>query len=97
MMTTYRSNKNKGERTGVCEVCGRYGLTHLHHVFEGAGRRRIDINPIIEVCPDCHRKIHARPAEWIWLKQKYQRLVMAREGLSVEQFIERFGKSYLED
>lgn len=52
---------------------------------------------MIEVCLDCHMKIHARPREYAWLKEKYQRLVMIHEGWTEKQFIERFGKSYLED
>ena len=85
------------QKNNVCEICGRYGRTDIHHVFEGNGRRKIsdEWGATIEVCADCHRKIHARPKAYIWLKQKCQREVMARYGLNTEEFIERIGKSYL--
>lgn len=96
-MRTYRSNKEQSPKDYVCELCGRFGPTHLHHIFEGQGRRKIPENPMIEVCLDCHMKIHARPREYAWLKEKYQRLVMIHEGWTEEQFIEKFGRNYLED
>lgn len=81
----------------TCELCGRYDRIEVHHVFEGNGRRKIsdEWGAVIRLCPSCHRKIHARPKDYIWLKQKYQREVMARFGLSEDEFIHRLGKSYL--
>ena len=84
-------------KTNVCALCGRYGRTEIHHVFEGRGRRQIaeEWGAVMEVCPICHSKIHARPQSYIWLKQKFQREIMARYGMTEEEFINRLGRSYL--
>lgn len=95
---TYHSNANPIEkRTWLCEVCQQYALTQIHHVFQGRGRRNIPENPVIEVCSKCHRNIHEHPADYMWLKKKYQSEVMRENGWTVEQFIEKFGRNYLED
>ena len=42
-----------------CQICGQYGLTHIHHVFGGRWRtvsEKMDF--VIELCPECHRKAH---------------------------------------
>ena len=82
-------------KSGVCYICGRHGNTEIHHVFEGNGRRKIsdELDAVIEVCPACHRKIHAFPNDHEWLKIKFQREIMAR-GMTEEEFIGRVGKSY---
>lgn len=85
------------DKTGVCQICGRRLPTEIHHVFEGNGRRKIsdEWDAVIEVCRSCHHDIEYRPKKYEWLKQKYQREIMVRNGLSMEEWIARIGRNYL--
>ena len=44
-------------RKGTCFHCGSHGLTEQHHIFFGAGRRKISDREglVVYLCPDCHR------------------------------------------
>lgn len=43
----------------VCFLCGKSGVTEIHHIYNGPFRARSDINDfVMEVCPKCHREIH---------------------------------------
>ena len=48
-------------KNGWCAVCGKGSLeTEWHHIiFRSHGGDEADEN-MLEVCPECHRKIHAR-------------------------------------
>lgn len=53
----YRCKKR--EKRHVCKICGRSGHTEIHHIFNGPFREKSDINDfVMEVCPECHRKLH---------------------------------------
>ena len=43
----------------VCEVCGKEGKIHIHHLDEDHGNNESDNK--IALCPKCHRKQHDRP------------------------------------
>ena len=51
--------KAKGE---VCELCDRDcpQLT-VHHLIprQYAKRKKLDVGPMIDICPPCHKQIHA--------------------------------------
>jgi hypothetical protein len=52
---------------GLCVVCGRGGLVHLHHrrPVGAGGSRDPEIHGaanLVCVCAGCHRRIHNRPA-----------------------------------
>jgi 5-methylcytosine-specific restriction endonuclease McrA len=52
---------------GLCVVCGRGGLIHLHHrrPVRAGGSRAPEVHAaanLVSVCAGCHRRIHARPA-----------------------------------
>jgi len=40
-------------RTGICSLCRRKGLTHLHHIQYDENE---PLAHTIEVCPSCHMK-----------------------------------------
>ena len=47
-----RVNVGFNPRTGVCSLCRKQGLTHIHHM------KYNDENPLkdtIEICPRCHK------------------------------------------
>ena len=42
-----------------CQVCGEYGVTHIHHIFGGRWRKISEqMDFVIELCPYCHAKAH---------------------------------------
>ena len=47
----------------------------------------------INVCPECHRKIHANQLDYLWLKEAAQRLYEAEYGH--DDWMWRYGKNYL--
>lgn len=67
----YRCKKRTKKH--VCRICGRHGATEIHHIFNGSYRVRSDINDfVMEVCHDCHRKVHDDAAILLSYKQKCQ-------------------------
>ena len=70
-------NTTKGE----CYLCGRWGFTEEHHIFEGTANRRISEQEglMVWLCPECHKEgkhsIHRDPTspKAIKLKQDAQR------------------------
>lgn len=49
----------------------------------------------INVCPECHDKIHANPKQYLWLKEAAQRLYEAEYGH--DDWMWRYGRNYLEE
>jgi predicted HNH restriction endonuclease len=46
-------------RQAYCEICEQYGFVDRHHIHaKSMGGCNQQFN-IINVCPNCHRKIHA--------------------------------------
>lgn len=82
-----------------CALCGRWDYLETHHVFEGAGRRAISdrLGLTIDICPACHRSIHAKPKAWEWLKERTQREYMTAHGMTDEGWINEFGRSWKGD
>lgn len=81
--------------TGRCELCGRHGETETHHIFNGAYRKKSEeYGAVIPVCRICHNAIHAKAELRKVLKLKYQIKIEKEHGLTDEQFIQLFGKSY---
>lgn len=81
-----------------CEICGRYDFCDVHHIFAGTRRKIADrLGLTITLCQSCHDKVHAFPSKYAHLKTEAQRKYMIQTGISVEEWIELFGKSYLGD
>lgn len=91
-----------------CFLCGRnshadyYGLEE-HHVFEGRGRKKLSEQYGLKVyiCGDrCHRNgkdsVHKNAKVARILKRIVQKRAMQRYGWTTEEFIEIFGKNYIE-
>lgn len=80
-----------------CYICGKFAPLDTHHIFEGTRRKASDKYGLtIEVCRSCHTQIHLHPKEYEWLKVEAQVKAMADYGWSKDDFIERFGKSYVQ-
>ena len=81
----------------LCYICGAYNPTDTHHVLSGtANRKKSDEDGLtVKLCRSCHRNIHdiggkqerilKQAAQWCW-EQEYG---------SREDFIKRYGKSWI--
>lgn len=82
----------------ICEVCKKkiIGAKNVHHVLNGnAYRRKCDEDGLtIILHPTCHRWLHEHPISSKTFKQRAQRYYEENIGTR-EQFIKRYGKSYL--
>ena len=77
-----------------CELCGSSNLDPPHHIFNGAYKKKSEkYNYMIQLCADCHRKVHREIEERKKLKAKCQ--VEYEQTKTREEFIREFGKSYL--
>ena len=86
---------------GTCCICGHYGRTELHHIFNGACRKKSDEDGLtVYLCHTCHQRIHNGidgSEEMFRLKQWGQKQAMRHYGWSEDDFRERYYKSYLEE
>ena len=92
-----------------CYICRCvYGVENrrrleCHHVFGGsANRKKSDKDGLtVWLCSEHHRGnngVHDNPNDPIladWLKKRAQKIYMEKNGASVEDFIKRYGRSYL--
>ena len=88
----YRCKKR--EKKHVCKVCGRSGLTEIHHIFNGPYREKSEKNDfVMEVCPECHRRIHDSAD----LMKKYKVLTQRYFELTHthEEWMALMGRSWL--
>lgn len=82
---------------GECFICGARRETARHEVMYGIANRPLAKYDglWLNVCPACHRRIHERPCEHLWLKEAAQRLYEAKYGH--DAWMRRYGKNYLEE
>ena len=84
-----------------CLVCHTEQDLHLHHVFEGTGRkRRSDIYGLtVWLCAKHHNmsdeSVHYNHKIELALKEAAQKKAMEHYGWTIEDFIKNIGKSYL--
>jgi len=48
---------------GVCEWCGLYAMTEVHHRAGRVGPDPHRLTNLVGLCASCHRSVHANP-EW---------------------------------
>ena len=80
---------------GTCYLCHTNGQTVRHEIYMGTGERSLSkrFGLWVNLCPRCHMQIHDHPDRS--LKVAGQIRSMAEYGWTVEEFRERFGKSYV--
>lgn len=83
-----------------CEICGSTRWLERHHVYNGAYRKKSEkFGAVADLCHFCHNEppngVHHNAERMRQLKAKYQMLIMDKYGMSEEDFIREFGKSYL--
>jgi hypothetical protein len=90
------------QKTKRCLVCHTEQNLHLHHVYEGTGRRKISdkYGLTVWLCAKHHNMsdegVHFNRELDLALKQAAQKKAMAHYGWDVEAFIKIFGKNYIE-
>ena len=85
-----------------CHVCGREDDLALHHIFYGvSNRKKSDEDGLTcYLCWECHQGrwgVHGYDGYDLntSLKREAQRAWMKHYGKTVEDFIARYGKSYI--
>ena len=84
----------------VCYICGTTFNLHKHHVFGGANRKRSDREGCwCYLCAPHHnmsdKGVHFDRKADLKLKRECQTRWMERNGKTIEDFIEAYGKSYI--
>ena len=86
-------------KKGVCFICRRQGPTEKHHIFGGPNRKISEMYGLtVDLCPSCHRTgryaVHQGGMIQECLHEIGQNAF--EETHTREEFIEIFGKNYLE-
>ena len=89
----------------VCFLCKRNrhaGRLEVHHIYGGARRKlSTQYGLVVTLCEECHRTaphaVHQSADTMQYLHEIGQRKAMEENGWTKEQFMEVFGKNYLED
>lgn len=86
----------------LCWYCGTYGAITEHHMVHGTSNRKHSerFGLVIDLCPDCHtgRNSHSAHNSPEW-NRKYKEMAQKcfeDRGHSREEFIQVFGKNYLD-
>lgn len=85
---------------GFCEWCMRADRAlQRHEVYHGAYRKRSkELGCWVLLCDECHDRLHHHDAGMDrQLKGLMQYVAMKHYGWSVDDFRQRFGKSYVEE
>lgn len=79
-----------------CFICGAYP-TECHHAIHGfANRKLADKDGLtVRLCHTCHMNLHDKGLNDRLLQKTAQIKWMEHNNASVEDFIKRYGKSYL--
>ena len=85
---------------GYCFLCGRYGTMEMHHVFNGALKRKSErYGAVVPLCHSCHNEppegVHFNVENAKALKQALQGKIMQEQGWGIEDWLAVFGKNYI--
>lgn len=81
----------------TCYICGCNQGNERHHVFSGhPNRKRSEADGVwVWLCRTCHQGIHDHNTGESELKRKAQEVWMRTYRKTIEDFIGRYGKSYM--
>ena len=81
----------------ICYLCGKYGTTEAHHIFNGTANRSKSEEDGMKVYLHrvCHRWLHEHEMSDLNLKAKAQRIWMEHYGKTEDDFIKRYGVNYI--
>ena len=87
------------QRNKSCYICGTTNNLHNHHVFFGRNRKLSDKDGCtVWLCAEHHTGasgVHLNRKVDLILKAKCQKVWQEHYNKTKEQFIERYGKSYI--
>lgn len=88
----------KRQKLGVCKACGKVTATQWHHVF-GSFQRKVAEREglVIELCQECHDRMHNDATYWLNYKKRFQRAWETRQGNTREKWMRLFHRNYLTD
>lgn len=90
----YKSLFQNDYEGNFCYRCKRYGATDWHHIFNASNKKHSEeYGAMINVCRRCHEAIHR--SEMAKYKAMAQQKIMTEYDMTVDEFREAFGKSYL--
>lgn len=80
----------------TCYLCGQYA-TERHHCLHGTANRKLadEDGLTVMLCQRCHMNLHDKGTCDKELQKIAQRAWMKHNGATVDDFIKRYGKSYL--
>lgn len=85
--------------SGTCYICLKHRETVRHEVYFGTAYRSKSkvLGAWVNLCPECHSRLHAKDSYLNYdLKRVCQYHMMKHYDWTVDDFRERFGKSYVE-
>lgn len=85
-------------RDSRCYLCRWYGQMEVHHCMHGTANRRLAEQDglMVNLCTDCHRKLHEHGVGDLMLMQEAERTWMKYNLEEIDGWIARYGKNYLE-
>lgn len=96
----YKEKKKIQRNNDICEVCGKfiYGGKDKHHLLNGtAYRQKSEEDGLyMYLHHSCHMWLHEHPISLRTFKARAQRFYEENIGTR-QDFIDRYGKSYLEE
>lgn len=80
----------------VCFICGQYG-EQVHHVMHGTANRKLaDKDGLtVKLCHTCHMNLHDKGNFDKELQRIAQAKWMEHYNKSADDFLKRYGKSYI--
>lgn len=80
-----------------CYLCEWRGDLARHEIFGSNNRQRSKAYGLwVLLCPRCHMEVHDHPDKYKQLKTVAERQALAYYDWTIEEWIERFGKNYVE-
>lgn len=88
------------QKEKVCYICGTTSNLHKHHIFFGTANRKLSEEDgcVVYLCVNHHtglQGVHNNHRLDLDLKQKCERAWIRHFNKSIEDFIKRYGKSYI--
>lgn len=84
-----------------CYLCKKLAIerpgTDLHHMIHGTANRKLadEDGLTVYLCRQHHAALHDKGLHDLYLQQEAQKAWMKHYGKSIDDFIQRYGKSYL--
>ena len=70
---------------------------HIHHCMHGSNRKLADADHLVcGLCEPCHRMLHDLGYHDLDLQQDAERAWLEHNNATIEDWIKRYGKNYLD-